>query len=213
VTSVKMRRPRRPARDGSRPGRMAVGENAAAPPSAGGRAEAPGASRRIIVGVDDSPGGLAALRWAVSQARNTHVPLVAVRSWALGLPRHGGRRRRRPPPHVRHPHIVLSFDGFEQRDASARLVSTSFQTVAGGIPRDVTVTVRTPEGDPGAVLAGVSGAGGDVLVVGRDHGPSMRRLLHGSVSGYCREHAHCPVVIVPADSARGGQNAARQEMP
>jgi nucleotide-binding universal stress UspA family protein len=207
-----MRRPGRPARDGGfRPERTAVRENAAAPPSARGRAEAPGASRRIIiiVGVDDSACGLAALRWAVGQARST---LVAVRSWALGLPRHGGRRRRRPP-HVRHPHIVLSFDGFERRDALARLVSTSFQIVAGGIPRDVTVTVRTPEGDPGAVLAGVSGADGDVLVVGRANGPSMRRLLHGSVSGYCREHARCPVVIVPADSACGRENAAREETP
>jgi nucleotide-binding universal stress UspA family protein len=107
--------------------------------------------------------------------------VARVRSWALGLPRHGGRRWRRPP-HVRHPHIVLSFDRFEQREASARLVSTSLQMVAGGIPRDVTVTVRTPEGDPGAVLTGVSGADGDVLVVGRGNAASTRRLLHGSVS-------------------------------
>jgi hypothetical protein len=118
VTSAKMQRPA--GRGGSRPGGTAVRENAAAPASARGRAEAPGTYRRIIVGVDDSPGGLAALRWAVSQARNTHAPLVAVRSWTLGLPRHGGRRRRRPE-HVPHPHIVLGFGGLEQRSASARL--------------------------------------------------------------------------------------------
>ena len=78
-----------------------------------GRAEAPGASRRIIVGVD---AGLAALRWAASQARDTHVPLVAVRSWALG------RAPRRPPPagqaDVRHAHIVLSFDGNAAREGT-----------------------------------------------------------------------------------------------
>ena len=56
---------------------------------------------RIIVGIDDSPGGQAALRLAVAQARSSHAPLVAVRSWALGLPRHGGlRRRRSEEPHA-----------------------------------------------------------------------------------------------------------------
>jgi nucleotide-binding universal stress UspA family protein len=186
-------------------------ERPAAPLPAHERAAAPGAVGRIIVGVDDSPGGLAALRWAISQARNAHAPLLAVRSWALGLPRHGGRRRRRPA-HVRHPHTVLWFDGFEQREASAGLISKAFQLVAGGIPRDVTVTVQTPEGDPGAVLTDVFGAGGDLLVVGRDRRPAVQRLLHGSVSNYCREHARCPVVIVPAEPGRNA-DSAREETP
>lgn len=174
------------------------------------RTTAPGAGGRIVVGVDDSPGGRAALRWAVTQARTAHVPLLAVRSWALGLPGHGGRRLRRSA-RVRHPHLVLSFDGFEQREASARLVSKSFRVVAGGIPRDVTVTVQTPEGDPGAVLTGAADRCGDLLVLGRDRGMSVQRLLHGSVASYCREHARCPVVIVPADSGRSGDDSAREE--
>jgi nucleotide-binding universal stress UspA family protein len=75
--------------------------------------------RRIILGVDDSPSGRAALQWAVSQARIREAQLVAVRSWALGLPRHGGRRHR----HIVHPRVVLFFSGAEQRDASASSVS------------------------------------------------------------------------------------------
>ena len=51
-----------------------------------------GEGGRVIVGVDDSPGGLTALRWAVWLARSANAPLVAVRVWALGLPRHGGLR-------------------------------------------------------------------------------------------------------------------------
>jgi nucleotide-binding universal stress UspA family protein len=176
------------------------------------RTTAPGAAGRIVVGIDDSPGGRAALRWAIAQARAAHVPLLAVRSWALGLPGHGGRRRRRSA-RVRHPHLVLRFDGFEQREASARLVSMSFKVVAGGIPRDVTVTVQTPEGDPGVLLAGAAGTPGDLLVLGRDQGPSVQRLLHGSVASYCCEHAHCPVVIVPADSGRTRDDRAREETP
>ena len=34
--------------------------------------------RRIILGVDDSPSGLAALQWAVSQVRSREAQLVAV---------------------------------------------------------------------------------------------------------------------------------------
>jgi nucleotide-binding universal stress UspA family protein len=54
-----------------------------------------GAAARVVVGVDDSPGGLAALRCAVRQARSRDAELVAVRAWALGLPRQGGRRHPR----------------------------------------------------------------------------------------------------------------------
>jgi nucleotide-binding universal stress UspA family protein len=149
---------------------------------------------RIVVGVDDSPAGVAALRWAVGQARSGGRQLVAVRSWALGLPRHGGRRRGRMGP--LHPHIVLYFDGTEQRDACATLIRRSFRRAAGGVPRDVAVTVQTPEGDPGAALTSIADAG-DMIVLGRGE-PGLRRVLHGSVSGYCRRHSRCPVVVVPA---------------
>jgi hypothetical protein len=42
--------------------------------------------------------------------------------------------------------------GAVQRDASAKLVRDSFQTVTGGEPRDVEVTVQTPEGCPVVVV-------------------------------------------------------------
>jgi hypothetical protein len=90
--------------------------------------------RRIIVGTGDSPSGLAALRWAVSQARNCQAQLVAVRSWALGLPRHGGRHHR----HLAHPRVVLFFRGAEQCDASVKLIRDTFQAATGGQPCDVT---------------------------------------------------------------------------
>jgi len=166
------------------------------------RTLAAGPGRRIIVGVDDSPAGLSALRWAVSQARSGAAPLVAVRSWALGLPRHGGRRRRRLAQI--HPHVVLYFDGTEQHDASAKLVRKSFRMAVGGMPRDVTVTVETPEGDPAAALTGIATAEGDLIVVGREPGRSMRHLLHGSVSRYCCGHSRCPVVVVPGGEYRAG---------
>jgi nucleotide-binding universal stress UspA family protein len=42
-----------------------------------------GKGGRVIVEVDDSPGGLTALRWAVGLARSANAPLVAVRSGRL----------------------------------------------------------------------------------------------------------------------------------
>jgi len=149
---------------------------------------------RVIVGIDDSPGGLAALHWAVDWARTRSVRLVAVRTWALGLPRHGGRRR-----HVTrvHPHVVMYWNGVEQREASADLVRRSFLAVAGGMPDDVEVSVRTPEGDPGEVLTRIARAGSDLLVLGQNQAHSLRQAMHGSVSVYCCEHARCPVVVVP----------------
>lgn len=150
---------------------------------------------RIVVGVDDTSAGLAALRWAVGQARSAGKQLVAVRSWALGLPRHGGLRRHREPF---HPHVVLYFDSSEQREAADALIRRSLRIVAGGIPNDVTITVRTPEGDPAAMLTDIATQPGDVLVVGHDPAPAIRRILHGSVSRYCSGHARCPVVVVPS---------------
>src|SRR5689334_19143027 len=95
-----------------------------------------GEGGRVIVGVDDSPGGLMALRWAVGLARSANAPLVAVRVWALGLPRHGGLRRHGDGCG----HVVLTFRGTVPRQAASRLVKQAFRTAVGGIPGDVDVT-------------------------------------------------------------------------
>ncbi len=155
--------------------------------------------RRIVVGVDDSSGGLSALRWAVRQARNSRAQLVAVRAWTLSLPRHGGTRHRRK----RHSTVVLAFSGSEHCEASAEIVRQAFHDAVGGVPRDVALVVQTPQGDPGAALADIAVGDGDLLVVGTEPGHSARRLVHGSVSSYCSAHAHCPVAVIPA---AGGQS-------
>src|SRR5262249_4571351 len=109
---------------------------------------------RIIIGINDSPGGQAALPPADAPVWNSHARLVAVRSWALGLPRHGGLRRRRLGPV--HRHIVLHWDRTMQTEASRDFVSDCFVDAVGGMPRDVAVTVKTPEGEPGAALTGIA---------------------------------------------------------
>jgi nucleotide-binding universal stress UspA family protein len=156
---------------------------------------------RVIVGVDDSPGGLAALRWAVELARSANEPLVAVRVWALGLPRHGGLRRRGDG----RGHVVLTFVGAEPRRAAARLVRQAFRDAMGGVPGDVDVTIETPEGSPGPVLTQLASAPGDVLVVGTTPGHGVKRAMHGSVSAYCASHLPGQVSVIAAGSPGRGK--------
>jgi nucleotide-binding universal stress UspA family protein len=145
----------------------------------------------VVVGIDDSPGGLAALSWAIGIARSRGARLVAVRAWALGLPRHGGLRRRG----VRTP-VVLVFRGIVPAHEAWNLACRAFREAAGGIPGDLDVTIETPEGSPGQVLTQIASGNDDMLVVGTRTGPSLQRAVHGSVSAYCTAHAHCRVTVV-----------------
>jgi nucleotide-binding universal stress UspA family protein len=142
------------------------------------------------VGIDDSPGGVAALRWAVECARARGARLIGVRAWALAAPRHGRRRH--------HGHVVFTFAGTELRQAATRLITRAFREAAGGVPGDIEVTISTPEGDPGPVLTKIASGGDNVLVVGTTRGTSLKRIVHGSVSAYCVRHSRCPVAVVPA---------------
>jgi nucleotide-binding universal stress UspA family protein len=151
---------------------------------------------RVIVGVDDSSAGLAALAAAVMLARGYGARLVAVRAWALGLPRHGGRRLR----HLRHPHVILSFSDAEQRAASLVLIGDAFKASVGRRPDDIPVSIEIPDSDPAAALVAIAREQGDVIVVGTGGGHLVRRLIHGSVGRYCVKHARCPVILVPAPS-------------
>jgi nucleotide-binding universal stress UspA family protein len=148
---------------------------------------------RVVVGVDDSEAGLAALATATELARSYGARLVAVRAWALGLPRHGGRRLR----HLSHPHVILSFTDTEERAAARVLIGEAFQAAVGRLPADIPVTFETPNADPAVALVSLASKAGDLIVVGTGGGHLARRLVHGSVSGYCLEHARCQVVAVP----------------
>lgn len=149
--------------------------------------------KRVILGVDDSGPGLAALAVATRLASGHGAQLIAVRSWALGLPRHGGRRMR----YLSHPHVVLTFSGTEQRAAAKVLVRRTFRRVFGRMPAGVPVEIKTPGCDPAVALVSLARRPGDVIVVGRESGHPLRRLIHGSVGQYCVRHAGCPVLLVP----------------
>lgn len=166
-----------------------------------------GTMQRVIVGIDDTPAGQAALRWAVIKARSDGAQLVAVRAWALGLPRHGGRRHRHPD---RSP-VVITFAGDNQREAAAALVRGTFRRAVGGVPRDIAVRMEVPEGDPAVVLTELAVPGRDLLVLGDHQASGMHQLVHGSVGRYCSAHSRCPVVLVsPTGAATAEADPAPQ---
>jgi nucleotide-binding universal stress UspA family protein len=158
-------------------------------------ADGPGKVARVIVGIDDTPGGIAALRYAVGLTRSRAAQLIAVRCWAPGLPRHGGRRY----GGSRYRMLVLSYPGTVARQTAGDVTLRVFRGAFGGVPGDVAVRVETPQGDPGATLVRLASADDDVLVVGTRPGHPLEKAVHGSVTAYCRRHSARTVVVVPPD--------------
>lgn len=83
---------------------------------------------------------------------------------------------------------------------ATEVVKRVFGEAVGGIPRDLSILVRTPHGDPGAVLAELAGRD-DVLIVGRRPGHRTAKAVHGSISGYCACHCAGGVIAVSPDGS------------
>ena len=135
----------------------------------------------IVVGVDGSEPSLAALRWAVDEARLRHGKVVIITAWHY------------PPV----PSTVEDRGGNDSFHAAERVQTEALKAVAaegvnitGNLVRDSAVT---------ALLDAAKDA--DLLIVGsRGHG-GFAGLLLGSVSSQVVHHAPCPVLIVRPRSA------------
>jgi len=130
----------------------------------------------VVVGVDGSPDGTAALHWAEQYAIATGADLLLVTAWhwptSYGVP--------------------IGMEGWDpQADAEKVLEKATAQLT---IPESKVHTAFEC-GAAGEVLVAASD-GTRLLVVGtRGHG-TLKGSLIGSVSSYCVHHAHCPVVVV-----------------
>jgi nucleotide-binding universal stress UspA family protein len=147
-------------------------------------------AQTIVVGVDGSKASLAALDWALRQARLTGAHLHAVTTWEF--PTNYGWA------------IPLPDDMDFAADARTILDNAIDTAVAAAPGAEVEVTKSVIEGHAALVLAHVA-EGASMLVVGsRGHGEFAGMLL-GSVSEYLATHAPCPVLIIhepkPAASA------------
>jgi nucleotide-binding universal stress UspA family protein len=141
-----------------------------------------------VAGVDGSPSSLAALRWAVQQARLTGATVDAVIAWHYPV---------LAVPVGPAPAAILDTADFEK---AADEVLTDAISAAVESSSDVRVNAQVKEGNAAQVLLDAA-AGADLLVVGsRGHGGFAEALL-GSVSQHCVHHAPCAVVIVRGDGA------------
>ena len=152
---------------------------------------------RIVVGVDGSRGGQAALRFALEEARLRRATLHVVHAWRLplyeGVP---GAFVIEAPLEPNPP-----FDEVRQalEEAAERLVDRALQDVAGDGALGVEVRRDVVEAAPARALIELA-EGADLLVVGSRGRDGFRGLHLGSISAQCAHHAPCPVVIVPRES-------------
>ena len=140
----------------------------------------------IVVGVDGSPHSQNALDWALTESGLRHAPLTVL-AVAQAPASIWGITGALPPTEettqkVRHG-VQEMIDKSHARDGGQE------------------VTVRIASGVPADELIKAS-EGADLVVVAARGAGGFARLAMGSVSNQVAHHAHCPVVVVPAGSAR-----------
>lgn len=139
---------------------------------------------KIVVGADSSPGAVAALRWALNEARIRDASVEVVHAWQY--------------PYMADMAYLAAaqIDRTElQADAKAQ-ITTALERA--GADEDVRIEEYVAEGSAAMVLV-ERARDADLLVVGtRGHG-GFAGLLLGSVSQQVAHHAPCPVVIVPLE--------------
>jgi nucleotide-binding universal stress UspA family protein len=138
---------------------------------------------RIVVGIDDSPGSRAALRWALGYAEATGGEIDAVLAYDSGLA-----------------WVDVGSDYQSSWvEHAARTAREQLDHVLDDVapePRSVTITAEVVESPPSEALVDLA-KDADLLVVGTRGRGGFAGLLLGSVSQRCVERAPCPVVVVP----------------
>jgi nucleotide-binding universal stress UspA family protein len=145
----------------------------------------------IVVGVDESPCSLDALRWALAEARLRHARLRAVHAWRQPAP---------VTPAAARPPVGLDVDAYRQ-EAKRRLAAALSK--AGSDAQDVEIERVVAEGSAtDALVAAAKDA--SLLVLGARGLGTFAGLILGHVSHQCTLLAPCPVVVVPALRAAEG---------
>ncbi|MGW4694468.1 universal stress protein [Kitasatospora cineracea] len=132
---------------------------------------------RVVVGVCGTLGGLAALHHGVREAEQRGAVLVPLTAWEPT--RQDGLR---PLSELEH--------------AARRRMDTAFEQAFAGYPPNLRIHPLIVRGDAGPALVAAADGPEDLLVVGAAGHRRLRQALTGSVTRYCRAHAHCPVAVV-----------------
>ncbi|MCW2755848.1 MAG: Universal stress protein [Marmoricola sp.] len=148
------------------------------------------APRPIVVGVDDSAGARAALRFAFDEGLKLDAPVIVVTTWLLGFARRTITTRRVHDEALEARHV---------QDEQISLVLDSLD----GVP-EFTQVVVNDVGGPTLIDVAREAM---LLVVGRGRQDPLSRAFLGSVSEFCVRHSPVPVVIVPDPSRRDEASA------
>lgn len=140
-------------------------------------------TKPIVVGVDGSPGSVAALRWALTEAALHQTTVRAVSCWSL------------PAMYGVDIAATSALDPNDIAGEAARSLHQAVTEALAGNPAPSLDEVVIP-GLPSQVLVHESEDADMVVVGARGHGGFMGLLL-GSVATQVVNHAKCPVVVVP----------------
>ncbi|GAA3771577.1 universal stress protein [Streptomyces coacervatus] len=151
----------------------------------------------VVVGVDGTPSGLAAVEAAAWEAdrRGVGLELAHALMWSAG----------HIPPGV----APWDPDGGGLRDRVNEAL-TDAERRARRVAPDVAITREVLVGEPVTVLRSESRAA-SLTVVGGSSAYGMRGRLHGSVAGRLTAHAGCPVLVVCGRQRRTGPVVLAQD--
>ena len=150
----------------------------------------------IVVGVDGSSGGDAALRWAIEEARLRGAEVHAVHAFDMPPPPVGVTPIGPPGPVAEVTPDELE-DLRRNATAGAQAALDEALARAAGETEGVRVRGSLLQGPPATALVEAA-RDAELLVVGtRGHG-AVHELVLGSVSHECARKASCPVVVLPA---------------
>lgn len=137
----------------------------------------------IVVGIEGTPAGRAALEWAMREGMLRGRPVTVVH--ACGQP--FGRE-------------VRAMSDLEARRASACMLDAAVaeaERAVGGKPE---IIERSRHGAAAKILL-EEAQDAELLVLGRGHRLGVVDVVGQSVSAECVRHAPCPVVIIPGSAA------------
>lgn len=136
---------------------------------------------RVVLGVDRSVAGYAALRAAVRQARGRGLILYAVRAATV---------------------IVDDVSGY---------ITDAFTEALGTLPEDVEIRFVISTEPAAVALAACAPNAQDVILVGNGRKGRLAALWTGSVGHGLLKLARCPVIVVPGpEMQRATRRSARR---
>jgi nucleotide-binding universal stress UspA family protein len=138
----------------------------------------------IVVGIDGSETALAALRWAVGEARLRGDRVLVVHAWQLPTSVYGAG-----------PYSAVVDYGELERGMGEQAQHVLDNALAAIDSTGVDVERRIVRGNPASSIVDAA-SGAQLIVVGSRGRGGFAGLLLGSVSSAVAHHASCPVVIV-----------------